>query len=50
MGNYECKYCEYPYEYYLNKNARTDNLVSKNKYHFFSKQIIKYVSKVKKFY
>ena len=52
MGNHECKYCECPYEYYSNKKHanRQSCLISKNKYHFFSKQIIKYVSKVKKFY
>lgn len=37
MGNYECKYCGCPYEYYSSKNhsTRQSCLVSNDKYHVF---------------
>ncbi len=42
MGNYECKYCSCPYDYYANIKHATRNscLVSKNKYHVFQNSFI----------
>ena len=37
MGNYECKYCGCPYDYYSSKShsMRDSCLVSNNGYHVF---------------
>ena len=45
MGNYKCKYCGCPYDYYTNiKHAKRNScLVSKDKYHVFQ---ISYINKL----
>jgi hypothetical protein len=50
MGNYECKYCGCPYEYYSNKkhSSRKSCLVSKDKYHDFQNCILNNYQKLKK--
>lgn len=52
MGNYECKYCSCPYEYYSNKNHanRQSCLVSKNKYHSFQNILLNKLQKASNFF
>ena len=51
MGNYECKYCECPYEYYSNKKHadRQSCLISKNKYHFFQNRLLNMFQRLRNF-
>jgi len=51
MGNYECKYCNCPYDYYSNKKhtERQSCLVSKNKYHYFQNNLLNKFQKVRDF-
>jgi len=49
MGNYECKYCGCPYDYYSSKahSMRDSCLVSNNGYHVFQHSLKNRMEKTK---
>ena len=49
MGNYECKYCECPYNYYSDENHanRQSCLASNNGYHIFQHSLKNKMEKIK---